>query len=277
MRVECAPAPWDSVNPLDDTPQVSGPAADRFAALLELAPEAMVGVNVAGHIELVNSHVVEMFGYSREELVGQPVEMLMRERVGADGGRERAAWFDDPRTRVIGAGEDLYARRKDGTEFPCEISLSQVDIHGGRFALAAVRDLTRRREPDLRFEQLLEFAPDAVVGVDDGGRIELVHSQVVTMFVYSREDLVGEPIERLIPERVHRLHEGHRSAYFANPRTRPMGAGLDLYARRSDGSEFPCEISLSSIETRAGRVGLAAVRDVTDRHRAEGDLRKDAA
>jgi len=138
-------------------------------------------------------------------------------------------------------------------------------------------DGTERAAADARFEQLLEFAPDAVVGVNDSGKIELVNSQVVEIFGYSREELIGEPIERLIPERLHPGHEGHRSAYFANPRTRPMGAGLELYARRSDGSEFPCEISLSSLETPAGRIALAAVRDVTERHRAEGDLRKYAA
>jgi PAS domain S-box-containing protein len=247
---------------------------DRFEQLLEFAPDAVVGVGREGRIEFVNSQVEQIFGFRRDELIGEQIEKLIPERFHPVHEGHRTGYFGNPRTRSMGAGLELYARRKDGSEFPCEISLSSIETEDGRLALAAVRDVTERHEAQARFEQLLEFAPDAVVGVGREGRIELVNSQVEQLFGYRRDELVGEPIEKLIPERFHPVHEGHRTGYFGNPRTRSMGAGLELYARRKDGSQFPCEISLSSIETEDGRLALAAVRDVTDRHRAEDQFRQ---
>jgi PAS domain S-box-containing protein len=122
--------------------------------------------------------------------------------------------------------------------------------------------------------ELLEFAPDAVVGVDVDGQIVLVNSRTQAVFGYSREELLGHNIEMLVPERLHSAHVVHRDHYFESPRTRPMGAGLDLSARRKDGSEFPCEISLSTVATDSGMMALAAIRDITDRRRDRDELRR---
>ena len=97
----------------------------------------------------------------------------------------------------------------------------------------------------------------------------LVNQQAEQVFGYSRAELVGEPVERLVPQRYHEAHERHRSGYFDDPGTRPMGADLDLFGRRRDGTEFPAEISLSSIETADGIIAIAAVRDITERLVAE--------
>src|SRR3954470_5516763 len=132
--------------------------------------------------------------------------------------------------------------------------------------------------PDRRSETLerefLEFAPDAVVGVDESGEIRLANSRTQAVFGYSREELIGEPVEMLVPEGLRTNHVAHRDHYFEAPRTRPMGAGLDLYARRKDGSEFPCEISLSTVATDEGMMALAAIRDITDRRRDRDELRR---
>src|SRR3954447_12878340 len=139
------------------------------------------------------------------------------------------------------------------------IAVGAVEANGDRPSLAGAKV----------FEQFLEFAPDAIVGIDRSGSIALVNQQTERLFCYAREELVGEPVEMLLPERFRDQHAGHRSAYFGDPRTRPMGAGLDLYGLRSDGSEFPAEISLSSIDTGGHTMGIAAVRDMTDRVEAE--------
>jgi PAS domain S-box-containing protein len=112
---------------------------------------------------------------------------------------------------------------------------------------------------------LLELVPDAFVGVDGEGTIVLVNRQTEALFGYSREELVGHPVELLVPERFIAAHGEHRARYWEDPRTRPMGAGLELFGRRRDGSEFPAEVSLSSIETEDGRLAVAAIRDVSDR------------
>jgi PAS domain S-box-containing protein len=122
--------------------------------------------------------------------------------------------------------------------------------------------------------EFLEFAPDAVIGVDQTGEIKLVNSRTQTVFGYARDELIGEHVEVLVPESLRSGHVGHRDHYFEAPRTRPMGAGLDLYARRKDGSEFPCEVSLSTVATDDGMMALAAIRDITDRRRDRDDLRR---
>jgi len=122
--------------------------------------------------------------------------------------------------------------------------------------------------------ELLEFAPDAVVGVDVRGEIVLVNSRTQAMFGYSRDELLGNQIEMLVPEPVRDGHVAYRDGYFEAPRTRPMGAGIDLRARRKDGTEFPCEISLSTVATETGLMGLAAIRDITERRRDQDELRR---
>jgi PAS domain S-box-containing protein len=115
---------------------------------------------------------------------------------------------------------------------------------------------------------LLEAAPDAILAVDPGGLILLVNAQAERLFGYRRDELVGQSVDILVPEAVRRVHPAHRARYLADPRPRPMGASLELAARRRDGTEFPAEISLSALRTARGIVVSAAVRDVTDRRQA---------
>jgi PAS domain S-box-containing protein len=122
--------------------------------------------------------------------------------------------------------------------------------------------------------ELLEFAPDAVIGVDERGEIKLANSRTEAVFGYGRGELIGQPVEKLVPSALREVHVAHRDGYFEAPRTRPMGASLDLSARRKDGSEFPCEISLSTVATDSGVMALAAIRDITDRRRDRDDLRR---
>jgi two-component system NtrC family sensor kinase len=129
------------------------------------------------------------------------------------------------------------------------------------------------REMDAsHFRALLEAAPDAIVIVDVDGRIMIVNSQTERLFGYTKQELLGQTIELLLPENLRAIHVHHRAAYVAEPRTRPMGSGLELTARRKEGQIFPVEISLSAISTPDGMLLTSIVRDVTDRKRAADEL-----
>ena len=245
----------------------------RFRDLLESTPDAIVMVNVTGRIVLVNSQAERVFGYPRAELLGQAVEVLLPHRYRGAHLGHRSGFFGQPRTRTMGAGLELHGLGKDGGEFPVEISLSPIDTEEGTMVMSAIRDITDRKRADQKFKDLLEAAPDAMVIVNREGHIVLVNSQAVKLFGWSRDELLGQPIELLVPQRFSARHPDHRRNFFAEPRTRSMGAGLELHGLRKDGSEFPVEISLSPLETEEGLFVSSAIRDVTERKRIEQVLR----
>lgn len=151
--------------------------------------------------------------------------------------------------------------------------LAEIDLLRIRLAQAEETESTHLKA-GLKFQRLLEVAPDGIIIVDRGGLITLVNAQAEKLFGYLREELLGQPIEILVPERFRGAHAGHRENYHTQPRTRPMGAGLDLAGRRKDGSEFPVEISLSPIETEEGARVISIVRDITDKKGVEQKLRE---
>jgi PAS domain S-box-containing protein len=253
----------------------------RYRGLLEAAPDAMVVVNQAGEIVLLNVRAEKELGYSRDELVGQKVKNIIpegfAERIIADGTRSAA----EALAQQIGTGIELVGRRKDGSEFPIEIMLSPLESADGILVTAAIRDISVRKAAEshlarmeARYRGLLEAAPDAMVVVNVAGEIVLLNVRAEKEFGYSRDELVGQKVKNIIPEgfaeRI--IADGTRSA--AEALAQQIGTGIELVGRRKDGSEFPIEIMLSPLESADGILVTAAIRDITERKESDQHLAK---
>jgi hypothetical protein len=247
------------------------PTDQLVASLLEAAPDAIIAVDEAGRIVLVNAQTERMFGYRREDLVGRAVEELIPADLRTGHPTHRAAYMDSPRPRPMGAGLRLTGLRADGSEFAAEISLSPAPFEDGLLVVVVIRDVEDHQRAEAKFRGLLEAAPDAMVCVDVAGSITLINARAEELFGYTREELIGQPVEVLVPAAVRSAHSDHRRGFLADPRSRPMGVGMQLVARRKDGSEFPAEISLGPMQTEQGPIVSAAVRDVTERLEIEAE------
>lgn len=248
--------------------------------LYRTAPVGMCFMDRDLRFVRINERLAEINGRSIEDHIGR----TLREVVP-----EIAELVEPTYRRVIETGEpilDIEVRGTtpaDPTRERCWLA-SYYPLKGDDGAVygvsTVVQEITalkeaeqRQRESEERFRFLLETAPDAIVLIHSEGRIVLVNRQAERLFGFDREELVGQPVELLVPQRLRALHERLREGYFLDPQPRHMGADLELHGRRKDGTEFPVEITLSPIEMEGGSMALSSIRDISDRLRAEKALR----
>ena len=234
-------------------------------------------VNEKGVIQMINLQTENLFGYTRDEMIGQPVEILIPEELRNKHVHYRGSFFNTPKIRNMGAGIELNAIKKNGTRFPVEISLSPLQTEEGMLVSASVRDITDRKKAEEKFRSLLDAAPDATVIVNEKGAIQMVNQQTENLFGYSRQELIGQPVELLMPRELESKHTQHRADFFKAPKVRTMGAGIELNAIKKNGMRFPVEISLSPIQTEEGLWVSASVRDISLRKGLEDELKKSNA
>jgi PAS domain S-box-containing protein len=254
--------------------------AVRFlATILEASTEhSMIVIDLAGRIVGFNAGARRIYGYPPSEIIGAPYSVLHIEPDVEAGLPEQMM----ERALEDGSWKGIVERqRKDGSRFMGGVVItprrSGKDLEGFLIISSDVTDelrLSRELERTRSFaETLVESAPDAMVMVNPDGTIRLVNAELERVFGYGREELLGQPMEVLIPQRQRAAHQSHRRDFFAAPANRPMGVGLKLSGRRSNGAEFPVEISLSPFETEEGVLATAAIRDVTERIEFERALR----
>ena len=225
---------------------------EHLRLVLESAPVSIVILD-GGTISSLNAHAERMFGYRREELAGAPFDRLVAG--GLRGGK------------LLTPARDLVALRKDGSSFIAEMAVG-APARGG-MSVVTINEISQSRRAETRLRAVIEAAPTAMMLVDQSGRMTLVNARAETLFGYSREELLGQSIEKVLPGRFRQMHVRQRNGYLAAPTARSMGAGRDLYGLRKDGTEVPIEIGLNPVRDGEDEHVLAAIIDITDRKRAE--------
>jgi PAS domain S-box-containing protein len=240
---------------------------------VEASPNGMVMANRDGIIVMVNSTTEKLFGYSRQELIGCPLEILVPERFRQRHPEYRQAYINESQSRPMGHGGDLYGLHKSGKEFPVEVGLNPVETEHGIFVLAAIIDISDRKHAEEMIHLAVEAAPNGMVMTNHAGIIMMVNSTTEELFGYQRQELIGQPIETLIPASHHTHHPQLRNAFLQHPSKRAMGHGRDLYGLHKNGKEFPVEVGLNPTRTSAGVIVLASVIDITKRKHQEEQLK----
>jgi two-component system, chemotaxis family, CheB/CheR fusion protein len=241
----------------------------RFKFISDGSNDAHELVDREGRLLYVNRRAWERLGYTEEEML----RMRLWD-IEPSWSEERFEELFRRLERMRVPPFESVRRRKDGTTFPVEVGVTGVNFAGERCLFVVARDIAERKRVERRLELAVESAPNAMVMVNQEGTILLVNAQTEKLFGYFRGEMIGRPVEMLIPARFRAAHGEFRKGFLADPQARPMGGGRALYALRKDGTEVPVEIGLNPIETDEGTWVLGAIVDISERKRAEDALRK---
>ncbi len=255
-----------------------GTTGDLSTKLLDASPDALIGLKLDGTILFWSVGAELVYGYSKQDALGARLGDLVAPP-------ELAEETERVTREAIGAGQavlETVRRKKDGSAIYVDVTAKAVRDRDGNieFVAESHKDVTQLKVAnqgkilEARYRGLLESVPDAIVMVNKSGRIVLVNGQAEALFAYGRGELLGKPIEELLPQRYREGHVAHRTRYFSELKARAMGAGLELFACRKDGAEFPVEISLSPLTTEEGVFAMSAIRDITDRKKLQEELRR---
>ncbi|HET9622938.1 MAG TPA: PAS domain S-box protein [Kofleriaceae bacterium] len=246
----------------------------RFRDLVDLAPDGVIVSDPTGKILLVNIAAERMFGFSRTELLGRSVEMLMPERARAHHAEHMARFVASPSSRPMGSGLELTGLRRDGREFPIEVSLSPMHADGRLSILTALRDITERRkiERDLeRLAAIVDSSDDAIISETLAGEITSWNVSAERMFDYRAQEMLGASVARLLPEGGMSEERGGGER---NARGEKVAA-FETQRRRRDGTTVDVSIRLSPIIERGRVVGASkVVRDITEQRRMAEETRR---
>jgi two-component system, LuxR family, sensor kinase FixL len=256
----------------------------RWGAIVRSAVDAIVLIDAHGHIEEFNPAAERLFGYSREEVLGQNVSILMPPpyREAHDGYLHQ--YFDTGEKRIIGTGRRVSGRRKDGTTFPLHLAVGEAEVDGQRKFTGIIHDLSdqmaledRLRSSEARWRSVIESAVDGIVVIDSTGCIEAFNPAAERLFGYAEADVIGQNVNILMPAPYHNDHDAYMARYLATGLKRIIGIGREVTGLRRDGTTFPLHLSVGEMSVNGERKFTGILHDLSNRIRMEERLREQTA
>ena len=246
----------------------------KFRSVMESAIDAIISGDAEGRIRSWNTAATVLFGYTEEEVIGRPIEVIIPERYHKSHQEGIRRVSSGGPHHVIGSTVELSAVRKDETEFPVELSLATWFLDDERYYTGIIRDISERKQAEQKFRSVTESAIDAIISADHEGAIISWNQAATQILGYSEEEAVGERLELIIPERFHDAHRNGMARYTESGEGHVIGTTVELAACTKSGEEVPIELSLSTWTVRDERYYTGIIRDIGERKRAEEALRQ---
>jgi PAS domain S-box-containing protein len=246
----------------------------KFRSVMESAIDAIISGDAEGSIRSWNSAATALFGHTEAEVIGKPIDLIIpdRFREAHQKGIQRVS--SGGPSHVIGKTVELAAIRKDGSEFPVELSLATWFLDDKRYYTGIIRDISERKQAEQKFRSVTESAIDAIISADHTGCIISWNKAATKILGYTEEEAVGERLELIIPERFHDAHRNGMARFTQTGDARAIGKTVELAARKKSGEEVPIELSLSTWTVRDERYYTGIIRDIGERKEAEETLRQ---
>jgi PAS domain S-box-containing protein len=245
----------------------------KFRSVMESAIDAIISGDVDGNVRSWNRAATALFGHTVDEAIGQPIELIIPERFRKQHREGMQRVSSGGPSRVIGKTVELAALRKDGTEFPIELSLATWILEDQRYYTGIIRDISERKQAEQKFRSVTESAIDAIISADHTGKIISWNSAATRILGFTAEEVTGQQLEIIIPERFHEPHRQGMKRVTEHGDSRVIGKTVELYARTKSGHEVPIELSLSTWTVHEERYYTGIIRDISERKEAETQLR----
>lgn len=246
----------------------------KFRSVMESAIDAIISGDAEGNIRSWNSAATALFGFLEPEVIGQPIELIIPERYRESHKEGIRRVSSGGPSHVIGKTVELAALRKDGTEFPVELSLATWFLDEKRYYTGIIRDISERKQAEQKFRSVTESAIDAIISADHTGVIVSWNKAATNILGFTEEEALGQRLELIIPERFHEAHRNGMARFTQTGEGRVIGKTVELAARTNSGEEVPIELSLSTWTVRDERYYTGIIRDIGERKRAEEALRQ---
>lgn len=250
---------------------------EKFRNLLESAPDAVIIVNKKGIIELINRQTEKLFGYTRDEMIGMPVEMLLPAEIKNIHQQNRTDFFSNPKTRSMGSGLNLFAARKGGEKFPVEISLSPLETGDGLLVSAAIRDISENRnmlealrKSEEQLKAIFTGAPDAIIVIDEEGLVFQWNQQATNIFGWTAEEVTGHSLsETIVPPKYRDAHKAGMSRFLKTGKSTILGTNIEIQAITKNNIEVDIALTISPIQMKGHQMFIGFIRDITQQKKKD--------